>query len=310
MINDLDLVRTFLAVVEAGSFSAAAPGVYRSQAAVSQQVRRLETQLGATLFERGHREVALSEAGRRFLPHARRLLQAGEQARLAARGIEQRTIRIGVADDLAGPLAMPALAALLAQDASLAFEIASGATRVLHAQLSAQLDVVVGLALPRLAEGTELARLRLGWFGHWHGGGSLPLALCGEGCLLRRQALAALDRAGRPWELRVAASNMGVVEAAAATGMAVGPLLVAAVPESLPRLAGLPSPGDIGLRLYASRRMDERLLERLATAIRQQAKARARRSTAPAGSGRNPATLSAAAPRSSATMPRPGRASR
>jgi DNA-binding transcriptional LysR family regulator len=274
MINDLDLVRTFLAVVEAGSFSAAAPGVYRSQAAVSQQVRRLETQLGMTLFERGHREVALSEAGRRFLPHARRLLQAGELACLAARGIEQRTIRIGVADDLAAPLAMPALATLLAQDASLTFEIATGTTRTLHAQLSTHLDAAVGLAIPRLAEGTELARLRLGWFGRWQGSGSLPLALCGEGCLLRRQALAALDRAGQPWELRVVASNMGVVEAAAATGMAVGPLLVAAAPESLPRQAGLPSPGDIGLRLYASRRMDEHLLERLATAIRQQAEER------------------------------------
>jgi hypothetical protein len=56
--------------------------------------------------------------------------------------------------------------------------------------------------------------------------------------------------------------------------MAVGPLLVAAAPESLPRQAGLPSPGDIGLRLYASRRMDEHLLERLATAIRQQAEER------------------------------------
>lgn len=280
MISDLDLVRTFLAVVEAGSFSAAAPGVYRSQAAVSQQVRRLETQLGTPLFERGHREVALSEAGQRFLPHARRLLQAGEQARLAARGIERRTIRIGVADDLAAPLAMPALATLLAQDATLAFEVVTGATRALHAQLASALDVVLGLAIPRLAEGTELARLRLGWFGGWQGHGHLPLALCGEGCLLRRQALAALDRAGRPWEWRVAASSMAVVEAAATAGMAVGPLLAAAAPENLPAVAGLPSPGDIGLRLYASRRMDARLLERLATAVRKQVKARASRGSA------------------------------
>lgn len=272
MINDLDLVRTFLAVTEAGSFSAAAPGVYRSQAAVSQQIRRLESQLGAPLFERGHREVALSETGQRFLPHARRLLQASEQAHLAARGIQQRTIRIGVADDLAGTLVMPALATLMAQDASLVLEITTGATRILHAQLSTQLDVVVGLAIPRLAEGTELARLRLGWFGRWNGEGNVPLALCGEGCLLRRQALAALDRAGRPWELRVAASNMGVVETAAATGMAVGPLLEAAVPASLPCASTLPSPGDIGLRIYTSRRMDGRLLDQLAAMLRKQAR--------------------------------------
>ncbi len=84
-----------------------------------------------------------------------------------------------------------------------------------------------------VGRGTELARLRLQWFGHWNGHGSVPLALCGEGCLMRRQALAALDRVGLAWNLRVAASNVGVVEAAAAAGVAVGPLLEAIAPAGL-----------------------------------------------------------------------------
>ncbi len=102
--------------------------------------------------------------------------------------------------------------------------------------MPARLEIVVGLAIPRLRDGVELARLRLRWFGRWNGGGSIPLALCTEGCLLRRQALAALDRAGMAWHLCVAANSVGVVEAAIASGMAVGPLLEAAASEALPLL--------------------------------------------------------------------------
>jgi len=267
MISDLDLVRTFLAVVEAGSFTAAASGVYRSQAAVSQQIRRLESQVGARLFERGQREVTLSHAGRRLLPHARQLLDASEQARLAAHGTDQRRIRIGVPDDLAG-LVMPALANLASHDRTLAFEVVTGSTRELHASMPARLEIVIGLAIPRLRDGVELARLRIRWFGRWHGG-SIPLALCTEGCLLRRQALAALDRAGLAWHLCVAATSVGVVQAAIAGGMAVGPLLEVVAPETLPRAESLPPPGDIGMRMYADSHIEGALLDRLPDALRQ-----------------------------------------
>ncbi len=268
MISDLDLVRTFLAVVEAGSFTAAASGVYRSQAAVSQQIRRLETQVGARLFERGRREVTLSHAGRRLLPHARHLLTASEQARLAAHGSDRRRIRIGIPDDLAG-LVIPALADVVGHDEMFVFEIVTGATHELHASMPARLEIVVGLAIPRLRDGVELARLRIRWFGRWNGGGSIPLALCTEGCLLRRQALAALDRAGMAWHLCVAANSVGVVEAAIAGGMAVGPLLEAAASEALPHAEALPPPGEIGIRMYADSHVERPLLDELADAIRQ-----------------------------------------
>ena len=266
MINDLDLVRTFLAVAEAGSFTAAASGVYRSQAAVSQQIRRLESQVGARLFERGRREVTLSHAGRRLLPHARQLLTASEQARLAAHGTDPRRIRVGIPDDLAG-LVMPALAEVAGHDGTFVFEIVTGATRELHASIPTRLEIVIGLAIPRLRDGIELARLRLGWFGRWNGGGSIPLALCTEGCLLRRQALAALDRAAMAWHLCVAANSVGVVEAAIAGGMAVGPLLEAVAPEVLPHAQALPPPGEIGIRMYADSHVEQSLLDRLSDAI-------------------------------------------
>jgi DNA-binding transcriptional LysR family regulator len=67
-------LRYFVAVAEELHFTRAAQRLYLSQPALSKQVRMLEQQLGAELFERGRRGVALTPAGTALLPHARRVL--------------------------------------------------------------------------------------------------------------------------------------------------------------------------------------------------------------------------------------------
>lgn len=64
---DLDLLRTFVAVADAGSFTKAATTVHRSQAAVSMQIKRLEQMLGTTLFARDTRNLALTRPGNTLL---------------------------------------------------------------------------------------------------------------------------------------------------------------------------------------------------------------------------------------------------
>ena len=73
-------LRSFLAIAETGSFTAAAQRVNRTQSAVSMQIKRLEEQLGALLFAREGRTVRLSPGGELLLPHARRILQAQQEA--------------------------------------------------------------------------------------------------------------------------------------------------------------------------------------------------------------------------------------
>lgn len=270
MIDDLELVRTFLVVLESGSFSAAAPGVFRSQAAVSQQIRRLEQQLGEALFVRSNRQLQLTAAGQRFLPHARGLLRASAEAHLAARGDRRRLVRIGAADDLVAALVMPALRQLRAEHAEWAFEITTAPTRSLYAMLATRLDVLVGLAMPEQSDGVELLRWPLTWFGTRPGSGPLPLALCTEGCLQRERIVATLDQAGVAWEVAVAASSMAVVEAALDTGMAVSALMEPLAAPQLARLAGLPPLGDIGIRLYVGSDTDEAAADLIEAAMRAQ----------------------------------------
>lgn len=74
-------LRTFVAVVETGSFSEAARGLSLSQPAVTQHIKALESDAGATLLDRRYREIGLTEAGASLLPHARTVLAQLEQAR-------------------------------------------------------------------------------------------------------------------------------------------------------------------------------------------------------------------------------------
>ena len=95
---DLRHLRYFLAVAEDGHFGRAAERLHIVQPALSMQIRALETELGATLFERTSRRVLLTEAGTLFRAEAERTLQqaarAKDVAQRAGRG-EVGSVRIG-----------------------------------------------------------------------------------------------------------------------------------------------------------------------------------------------------------------------
>ena len=78
---DMDQVRTFLEVVEAGSFIRAADALHVTQSTVSARIKELELRLGQPLFVRRKSGVTLTTAGKRFQPHAATLLHVLQQAR-------------------------------------------------------------------------------------------------------------------------------------------------------------------------------------------------------------------------------------
>jgi DNA-binding transcriptional LysR family regulator len=81
----------FLAAVEHGSFSAAAESLFMAQPSLSEQIRRLEAELGVELFARGGRGLELTEAGRLFRPHAERTVGAAREAAESVREVRDMT---------------------------------------------------------------------------------------------------------------------------------------------------------------------------------------------------------------------------
>lgn len=97
-------LRYYAAVVEAGSMSGAARALNMTQPPLSMQIKQLETELGCVLFERGSRNIRLTEEGRLFYEHSVRILNMAESASAAVancHNAETGTLRVGVVSSLA-----------------------------------------------------------------------------------------------------------------------------------------------------------------------------------------------------------------
>src|ERR1700756_2341226 len=99
---DLELLRSFVSVVEAGGFTRAGERGHRTQSTVRQQIRRLEDDIGQPLLIRNGKDVTPTEAGEKLLSYARRLLSLAEEARdVVARPTQEGAVRLGIPEDFA-----------------------------------------------------------------------------------------------------------------------------------------------------------------------------------------------------------------
>jgi DNA-binding transcriptional LysR family regulator len=155
-MDDLRPLAVFAEVVDAGSMSAAARRLGTSPSAVSQTIRALEQQAGVTLLHRSTRKLALTEAGERYYPHCRRVLEAAraaadslQQARDAPTGELRVSAPVGFAIHVA-----PALAPLLAQAPQLRLRLLVDDAMI--DLIDARIDVAIRVG--RLADSSWVAR--------------------------------------------------------------------------------------------------------------------------------------------------------
>jgi len=159
---ELRHLRYFVAVAEELHFRRAAERLYVAQPAVSEQVRKLEAELGVRLFDRTHRSVALTDAGSALLVEARRVLHQAEIAQRAARNAHASAgskLRIGYLPD-ALPASVPrALQALASQAPHVEVELETGTThQLIQSVRDERLDAVI-VGLPAPAKGLHVTSL-------------------------------------------------------------------------------------------------------------------------------------------------------
>jgi DNA-binding transcriptional LysR family regulator len=223
---DPDLLQAFLAVADHRSFTRAAVALHRTQSAVSMQVKRLEQQLQAELFYRTKANVGLSAAGERLVDYARRILSLNEEAvgRVREHRVEGR-VRLGVMDDYGTMLVPPLLASFIANYPLIDVEMETGLTSTMTERLGKTYNLVIAMHPEGHSEGELLRREQAVWAAsaehRVEESDPLPIALYPQGCLFRRWAIEALDKANRPWRLAFVSHSLSAVEAIAAQGLAV-----------------------------------------------------------------------------------------
>ena len=121
----VDEVETFVCIAEVGGFTEASRRLHRSQPAISRRIHELENSLGAALFERVGRRVALTDAGRALLPHAQAALTAlrdGERA-VRDRADAPQTLRLAIVGTLADSHIVAALREFTARAADVSVDL-------------------------------------------------------------------------------------------------------------------------------------------------------------------------------------------
>jgi DNA-binding transcriptional LysR family regulator len=208
---DDGLLRSFVAVAETGSFTAAAQRVHRSQSAISQQMRRLEEIAGAALLHRDSRQVALSDQGEVFLAYARRLLRLQDEA-LAAVNDRARpyALRVGMPDDYAEAVLPRILPAFAARHPNVRPHVhCTMSSQLLRRMAAGELDLAITIRHAGQgsgqATGETIRQEELAWVAGPDYADApdapLPLALFPEGCPYRARGINALLQAGRDWQL-------------------------------------------------------------------------------------------------------------
>ncbi|MHA6495416.1 LysR family transcriptional regulator [Pseudomonas borbori] len=234
----IDWLKCFVAVVDAGSLSNAAPQVHRSQSAVSMQIKKLEAALGCPLLLRGPRQHQLTAEGQILLGYARRMLDLHAEAQAAFHGEELTgRVRLGVPDDYAAKYLTPALKRFAPRHGTVEIELnCEQSTALIPRVERGDLDLAL-ISRDHARRGTLLFHEPMVWVGSpqfdaWRRD-PLPIAVYENTSLARRSAIHSLGLQGRRYKVVYNSSSLAGQIAAVESGLAVAVLTQCSAPAHL-----------------------------------------------------------------------------
>ncbi len=227
---DIDQLQTFIAIVDCGSFTKAAGRVFKTQSAVSMQMRRLEERIGKQLFIKDGRGNRLSAEGEKLLNYARRIIRLNSEAIAAFDDNRlEGMLRIGTPDDYADRY-MPEIIGRFAKthpNVEL-YIVCEPSVSLAEKMARGELDIALVTHNP-LARASDVVRTEpLCWVSSANhplrDSAPVPLAVGRRDCDWRQLACSALDAAGREYQILFTSWSSTVVASAVLAGMAVSVL--------------------------------------------------------------------------------------
>jgi DNA-binding transcriptional LysR family regulator len=236
---DLDLLRSFVSVVDTGGFTRAGERVHRTQSTVSQQIRRLEENLGYPLLHRNGKQATPTEEGERLVAYARRILALEQEAREAiTRPASEGVVRVGVPEDFAAYRLTELLSDFVRSRPGLRLDVRCGLSMQSRRALErGELDLALFKREAGERGGIASWPERLHWVTSkqhpidYHRD-PLPLVMADQGCLYRNRMIHAIEAAGRAWHIAYTSHNLAGIQAAVSVGLGVSILPeIAILPE-------------------------------------------------------------------------------
>jgi DNA-binding transcriptional LysR family regulator len=270
---DIDLLKSFIAICETGSFTAAARQIGRTQSAVSLQVRRLEATLGRPLLLRTSSAVELTEHGELFLRYAKNIV-ASYGAALAAfdRGSVEGVVVLGLPEDYAPRILSDVLRSFIELYPLATVDLVLEESKSLIRRLA---EGAVDLAFITEGEGPVrggpiVFRDRNVWvtsrIGNVHERDPLPVAIRTEEDTNTQVMMGALQAMKRAHRLAVISRSMTGLRAAVTGGLAVSVMMRSSVTQDMRELSpqeGFPPLAEFIIRLERSHVKKSAIIDRL-----------------------------------------------
>lgn len=275
---DPERLRAFVAVAEARSFTRASERLHVAQSSVSTQVRRLEEEVGRSLFRRSTGSVELTKDGEAMLGYARQLLEViGRARRQFAQPPLEGSVRLGMVEDFNLTALPEILGKLRRQYTRFELFVGSGTSATLLDQLrSGEMDLVLTKRMIGSSDGELIAPQKQVWVGQpgvlEREGDVVPLVLTPPKTVPREIILAALRQAGRRWSVRFEAGNITGLRAAVLAGLGVTVFGVGMIPPDLyplPRATPLPALADAEFVLAHNPQSKDPVVTAFAELLRQ-----------------------------------------
>src|SRR5437899_109284 len=236
---ELDLLRSFISVVDTGGFTSAGERVHRTQSTVSQQIKRLEETLGYPLLHRNGKQATPTEQGERLVSYARRLLALEQEARdVIARPESEGVVRLGLPEDFTVYRLTELLSDFARSRPGLRLDVRSGlSVQSRRAIERGELDIALYKRDAGESGGIAAWPERLHWITSRKyplnfRRDPLPFCMSEQGCLYRNRMIHAAEAAGRAWHMAYTSPSLAGIQAAVSAGIGVSILPeVAILPE-------------------------------------------------------------------------------
>jgi DNA-binding transcriptional LysR family regulator len=219
----IELLRSFVAVVEMGSIQKATERIFLTQSALSLQIKRLEDLVGRPLFRRdGGRGLSITSVGTELLEYARQILALNDRALAALRADPEELLRLGVVQAFSESLLPQILRRFHAIHPGIRLEIrVAGTSDLLRALQSNQLDIAVGVSSQ--PDHSTIGHTPTCWLGKpaLVKQDVVPLIALPEPCPFRRIALQALHDSDMKYRIALEVPDLASLQAALQAEMGV-----------------------------------------------------------------------------------------